>query len=93
MAPKNTPRAKEKYCDGPYHRSRRAVQVALLLARGVGRPVHVSNQDGQAKVWLTPSVHLALNVGLSALQLRQAQAIVEAHIEEIKNAWHRHFSR
>jgi hypothetical protein len=34
-----------------------------------------------------------LNVGLSALQLRQAQAIVEAHIEEIQNAWHRHFSR
>jgi hypothetical protein len=55
--------------------------------------VHVSHPDGEAKFWLTPSVHLALNVGLSALQLRQAQAIVEAHIEEIKNAWHRHFSR
>ena len=54
--------------------------------------MHVSNQDDQAKVW-TSAVHLALNVGLSALQLRQAQAIVEAHIEEIKNAWHRHFSR
>ena len=55
--------------------------------------VHVSHPDGEAKFWLTPSVHLALNVGLSALQLRQAQAIVEAHIEEIQNAWHRHFSR
>ena len=55
--------------------------------------VHVSHPDGEAKFWLTASVHLALNVGLSALQLRQAQAIVEAHIEEIKNAWHRHFSR
>ncbi len=55
--------------------------------------VQVSHPDGEAKFWLTPSVHLALNVGLSALQLRQAQAIVEAHIEEIQNAWHRHFSR
>ena len=55
--------------------------------------VHVSHPDGEAKFWLTPSVHLALNVGLSALQLRQAEVIVEAHIEEIKNAWHRHFSR
>ena len=54
--------------------------------------VHVSHPDGEAKFWLTPSVHLALNVGLSALQLRQAQAIVEAHIEELQNAWHRHFS-
>ena len=59
----------------------------------LGVHVHVSHPDGEAKFWLTPSVHLALNVGLSALQLRQAQAIVEAHIEEIKNAWHRHFSR
>ena len=55
--------------------------------------MHVSNQNGQAKVWLTSSVHLALNVGQSALQLRLAQAIVEANIEEIQNAWHRHFSR
>jgi hypothetical protein len=55
--------------------------------------MHVSNQGGQAKFWLTPSVHLALNIGLSALQLSQAQAIVEAHIKEIQNAWHRHFSR
>ncbi|NDG42199.1 MAG: DUF4160 domain-containing protein [Betaproteobacteria bacterium] len=55
--------------------------------------VHVSQPDGEATFRLTPSVHLALNVGLSALQLRQAQAIVEAHIEEIQNAWHRHFSR
>ena len=55
--------------------------------------MHVSNQDGEAKVWLTSSVHRALNVGRSALQLRQAQAFVETHIEEIQNAWHRHFSR
>ncbi len=55
--------------------------------------VHVSHPDGEAKFWPTPWVHLALNDGLSALQPRQAQAIVEAHIEEIENAWHRHFSR
>jgi hypothetical protein len=55
--------------------------------------MHVSNQDGQAKFWLTSSVHMAMAVGLSAVKLRQAQAIVEAHIEEIQNAWHRHFSR
>ena len=46
---------------------------------------------GGAKFWLTPSVHLAKNVGLSGVQLRQAQAVVEAHIQEIEHAWHRHF--
>lgn len=53
--------------------------------------VHVAHPDGEAKFWLTPSVHLALNVGLSAAQLRQAHGVVEAHLQEIKDAWHRHF--
>lgn len=53
--------------------------------------VHVAHPDGEAKFWLTPSVHLATNVGLSALQLRQAQLVVEAHVEEIEHAWQRHF--
>ena len=53
--------------------------------------VHVAHPDGEAKFWLTPSVHLATNVGLSALQARQAQAVVEKHIQEIEDAWHRHF--
>lgn len=34
---------------------------------------------------------MAVNIGLSAAQLRQAQQVVEAHIQEIENAWHRHF--
>jgi hypothetical protein len=53
--------------------------------------VHVAHPDGEAKFRLTPSIHLAVNVGLTQMQVRQAQTIVEAHIEEIKDAWHRHF--
>ena len=53
--------------------------------------VHVAHPDGEAKFWLTPTVHLAVNVGLSAPQIRQAQAVVQAHIGEIEDAWHRHF--
>ena len=53
--------------------------------------VHVAHPDGEAKFWLTPSVHLAVNVGLSPLQVRQAHVVVEAHIEEIQDAWNRHF--
>jgi len=55
--------------------------------------VHVSHPEGEAKFWLTPEVHLAVNVGLNPTQVRQAQAIVQAHVKEIKNAWHRHFGR
>ncbi|MBK8638938.1 MAG: DUF4160 domain-containing protein [Chromatiaceae bacterium] len=53
--------------------------------------VHVAHPDGEAKFWLTPSVHLAVNIGLSKMQICQAQAVVEAHIKEIQDAWHRHF--
>ena len=53
--------------------------------------IHVAHPDGEAKFWLTPDVHLAINVGLSPVQLRQAQAVVEAHILEINDAWNRHF--
>jgi hypothetical protein len=53
--------------------------------------VHVAHPDGEAKFWLTPEVHLAVSLGLSALQIRQAQAVVEVHREEIERAWHRHF--
>jgi hypothetical protein len=54
-------------------------------------PVHVGHPDGEAKFWLTPAVHLAKNIGLSPTQVRQAQAVVEAHLQEIENVWRRHF--
>ena len=53
--------------------------------------VHVQGPDGEAKFWLGPPVHLAVNIGLSATQVRQAQAVVIAHRTEIEDAWHRHF--
>jgi hypothetical protein len=53
--------------------------------------VHVAHPDGEAKFWLTPHVHLAVNIGLSPTQVRQAQAVVLAHLTEIEDAWHRHF--
>ncbi|MDR1849772.1 MAG: DUF4160 domain-containing protein [Zoogloeaceae bacterium] len=53
--------------------------------------VHVAHPDGEAKFWLTPTVALATSVGLSELQLNEAQTLVEKHLEEIQNAWNRHF--
>ena len=53
--------------------------------------MHVAHPDGEAKFWLTPEVSVATVTGLSPRQLREAQAIVEAHIQEVQDAWHRHF--
>jgi hypothetical protein len=55
--------------------------------------VHVAHPDGEAKFWLAPHVHLAVNIGLSPTQLRQAQAVVVAHLSEIEHAWRHHFGR
>ena len=53
--------------------------------------VHVAHPDGEAKFWLSPDIHLAVNMGLSSNQVRQAQAVVTAHLQEIEHAWYRHF--
>ena len=53
--------------------------------------IHVAHPDGEAKFWLTSSVVLADHTGLSGRQLREAQTIVEAHIQEIQHAWNYHF--
>lgn len=53
--------------------------------------VHVAHPDGEAKFWLTPEVTLANQVGLSATQIRQAQAVVDLYLKEIQDAWNQHF--
>ena len=53
--------------------------------------VHVAHADGEAKFWLTPQVDLANQTGIYATQIRQAQAVVNAHLTEIQNAWNHHF--
>ena len=53
--------------------------------------VHVAHPDGEAKFWLTPQVALATHTGLSASRLREAQSVVEVHIEEVRHAWNHHF--
>lgn len=55
--------------------------------------VHVAHPDGEAKFWLTPSVSLAVVAGLSAKQIADAQRVVERHLEDIQDAWIRHFDR
>ena len=53
--------------------------------------VHVHCADGEAKFWLEPRIELAQTVGMKERQLRAAQALVEAHFDEIRRAWQQHF--
>lgn len=53
--------------------------------------VHVQHADGEAKFWIEPAVELAVSHGLKAELLKQAERIVEEHIDDIRRAWARHF--
>jgi len=53
--------------------------------------VHVYCEDGEAKFWLEPDLELANNYRLSRAQLKEVETIIEAHYNELKRAWHKHF--
>ncbi|MGD9888846.1 MAG: DUF4160 domain-containing protein [Halothiobacillaceae bacterium] len=53
--------------------------------------VHVQAQNGEAKFWLEPNIELALSVGLSQREVKEALRLVQEHQNDIRNAWKRHF--
>jgi Domain of unknown function (DUF4160) len=53
--------------------------------------VHVQHAEGEAKFWIEPSVELHANYGLKAKRLAEAQTLVEEHLNEIRDAWAKHF--
>ena len=55
--------------------------------------VHVHCEDGEAKFWLEPQIELARNQGLSRVQLREIERIIEEHADELTSAWQGHFGR
>ncbi len=54
--------------------------------------VHVSCGDGEAKFWVEPDIELARNAGLSRLQLKQIESIIEVRHDELCRAWNEYFS-
>jgi len=53
--------------------------------------VHVLHADGEAKFWLSPEIALANSCGLSPRAVREVEAMVRNHFEEICDAWNKHF--
>ena len=47
--------------------------------------------DGEAKFWIDPTVELAVNFGLKPKQVADVQKLIEEHLNEIRDAWARHF--
>lgn len=54
--------------------------------------VHVSHPDGEAKFWLSPHVELAKQTGLADHVVGEAKQLVVDHLQEIVDAWNKHFA-
>jgi hypothetical protein len=54
--------------------------------------IHARQGDDEAKFWLTPTVSLAYNDGLTAKALNKAQKLVELHRSELERAWNDYFA-
>ena len=53
--------------------------------------VHAQHAEGEVKFWIEPGVELAVNYGFKPKQLAEAQKLVEEHLDDIRNAWAKHF--
>lgn len=53
--------------------------------------VHVECADGEAKFWFEPGIEVAQNFRLTDRQLWSIQPLIEAHANELRAAWSRHF--
>ena len=54
--------------------------------------VPVQGQNGEAKFWLEPAIELAKNAALSQREINAALGLVKEHENDIRSAWHRHFT-
>jgi hypothetical protein len=54
--------------------------------------IHVAHPHREAKFWLKPSLTLANYTGLSKQELADAERVVARHLQEVIDAWHKHFS-
>lgn len=53
--------------------------------------VHIYCSDGEAKFWLEPEIELARNHGLSKMQLKKIETIIEERQNEIRACWQTYF--
>ena len=54
--------------------------------------VHVFHANGPLKTWMAPNIEIAKNLGLPEHRVRSVLDIVHERQEEIRKAWHEHFS-
>ena len=78
---------------GPNSNSRWPLPPLFLFTRRAEDACAVAHPDGEAKFWLEPGVTLGRHTGLSQKDLAAAEEVVHHHLQEIIDAWNKHFGR
>ena len=67
---------------------------SLYFRRGETRPhLHVTAARGEAPFRVAPRIQLARSICLPDPQVRLAEALVRAHVQERLRTWREHFER
>lgn len=53
--------------------------------------IHVICPDGEAKLWLEPTIEIATSYKLSNVRLKEIETMTKENLETFKNAWEAHF--
>ncbi len=53
--------------------------------------IHVICPDGEAKLWLEPTIKIATNYKLSKIRLNEIEAITNENLDIFKKAWETYF--
>ena len=69
----------------------RRLPVLLFSREELRMHVHVQCADGEAEFWLEPVIELAKNYRLNDRQISSIRALIEAHANEFRSAWTKHF--
>jgi len=57
------------------------------------RHVHISTNEGTAKIWLEPEIALVTSYGLKSSELTEILKIVEDNKDEFIAKWNMHFGK
>ena len=53
--------------------------------------IHVICPDGEAKLWLEPTIEIATSYKLSKVRLKEIEAMTNENVYIFKKAWEAHF--
>ncbi len=69
------------------------IRVSFFSREETRMHVHVQSAEAEAKFWIEPEIELAENFGFPDREVGRILKLLEERQDEIRQAWHQHFSR